>query len=69
MELDSITATVIGGISLYGGRGSLIGTLAGVLILGLINNIMVMLDVNMFYQQLIKGTIVLLAVAIYKQRN
>lgn len=69
MELDSITATVIGGISLYGGRGSLIGTLAGILILGLINNIMVMLDVNMFYQQLIKGTIVLLAVAIYKQRN
>jgi len=69
MELDAITATVIGGISLYGGRGSLIGTLAGILILGLINNIMVMLDVNMFYQQLIKGTIVLLAVAIYKQRN
>lgn len=68
MELDSITATVIGGVSLFGGRGSLLGTLAGTLILGLINNSMVMLNVSSFYQQLIKGTIVLIVVAIYKQR-
>lgn len=69
MELDSITAVVIGGTSLFGGRGSLLGTLAGVLILGLINNIMIILGVSMFYQQLIKGIIVLVAVAIYKQRT
>jgi ribose transport system permease protein len=68
MELDTITASVIGGVSLFGGRGSLLGTLAGILILGVINNFMVMLDVSMFYQQLIKGAIVLIAVAIYKQR-
>jgi len=68
MELDSITAVVIGGTSLFGGRGSLFGTLAGVLILTLIGNIMVMLGVNVFFQQLIKGTIVLLVVGIYKQR-
>ena len=68
MELDSITAVVIGGTSLFGGRGNLFGTLAGVIILTLINNVMVILGVNVFYQQLIKGTVVLLVVAIYKQR-
>ena len=68
MELDSITAVVIGGTSLFGGRGSLFGTMAGVLILTLIANIMVMLGVNVFFQQLIKGFIVLLVVGIYKQR-
>ena len=69
MEFDAITAAVIGWISLYGGRGSLFGTFGGVLLLGLINNIMVMWNVNMFYQQLIKGIIVLLAVSIYKQKK
>jgi ribose transport system permease protein len=69
MELDSITAVVIGGTSLFGGRGNLFGTMAGVIILALINNVMVILGVNVFYQQLIKGTVVLLVVAIYKQRS
>jgi len=68
MELDSITAVVIGGTSLFGGRGNLFGTLAGVIILVLINNVMVILGVNIFYQQLIKGFVVLLVVALYKQR-
>jgi ribose transport system permease protein len=68
MELDSITAVVIGGTSLFGGRGNLFGTLAGVLILTLINNVMVILGVTIWYQQLIKGIVVLLVVAIYKQR-
>jgi ribose transport system permease protein len=68
LELDSITAVVIGGTSLFGGRGSLFGTMAGVIMLMLINNMMVILGVNVFYQQLIKGSVVLLVVAIYKQR-
>lgn len=68
MELDSITAVVIGGTSLFGGRGNLFGTLAGVIIMMLINNVMVDLGVNIFYQQLIKGFVVLLVVALYKQR-
>jgi ribose/xylose/arabinose/galactoside ABC-type transport system permease subunit len=68
MELDSITAVVIGGTSLFGGRGSLFGTMAGVCILTLISNIMIILGINVFFQQLIKGFIVLLVVAIYKQR-
>ena len=68
MELDSITAVVIGGTSLFGGRGNLFGTMAGVIILTLINNVMVILNVSTWYQQLIKGFVVLLVVAIYKQR-
>ncbi|UCE55702.1 MAG: ABC transporter permease [Desulfobacterales bacterium] len=68
MELDSITAVVIGGTSLFGGRGNLFGTIAGVIIMTLINNVMVNLGVNVFYQQLIKGFVVLLVVALYKQR-
>jgi ribose transport system permease protein len=68
MELDSITAVVIGGTSLFGGRGNLFGTLAGVIILMLISNVMVDLGINVFYQQLIKGFVVLLVVALYKQR-
>jgi len=68
MELDSITAVVIGGTSLFGGRGNLFGTLAGVVILTLINNVMVILGINVFYQQLIKGFVVLSVVALYKQR-
>jgi ribose transport system permease protein len=68
MELDSITAVIIGGTSLFGGRGNLFGTLAGVIILTLINNVMVILGVSVWYQQLIKGLVVLLVVATYKQR-
>ncbi len=69
MELDSITAVVIGGTSLFGGRGNLFGTMAGVMIMTLISNVMVILGVNIFYQQLIKGFVVLLVVALYKQRT
>ena len=68
MELDSINAVVMGGTSLFGGRGNLFGTLAGVVIVTLIANVMVILGVSMWYQQLIKGMVVLMVVAIYKQR-
>jgi len=68
MGLDSITVVVMGGTSLFGGRGNLFGTLAGVFILLLINNVMLILGVSVFYQQLIKGLVVLLVVALYKQR-
>ena len=68
-ELDSITAVVLGGTSLFGGRGTLIGTLAGVLILGLVNNIMNLLNISVWYQQLIKGIIILVAVGIYRQER
>jgi ribose transport system permease protein len=58
----AIAALVIGGASLSGGRGSVLNTLLGVLILGMIGNIMNLLDVTSYLQQLIKGVIIILAV-------
>ena len=61
-ELDAIAAVVIGGTSLSGGRGSLVGTLFGALIIGTINNGMDLMGVSSYYQQLLKGAIIVLAV-------
>ncbi|MBX3405727.1 MAG: ABC transporter permease [Phycisphaeraceae bacterium] len=61
-ELDAIAAVVIGGTRLQGGAGRVWGTVVGVLILGVINNMLNMLDVNVYYQGLLKGLIILAAV-------
>ena len=63
-ELDSIAAVVIGGTSLNGGRGSVPGTVLGCLIIGILNNGLVLLEVSPFWQQVIKGLVILLAVAL-----
>ncbi len=68
-ELDSIAAVVIGGTSLSGGRGSVIGTVQGALIIGVLNNGLVLLNVSPFWQQVIKGLVILLAVIIDKLSN
>jgi ribose transport system permease protein len=65
-ELDSIAAVVIGGTSLSGGRGSVIGTVLGCLIIGVLNNGLFLLDVSPFWQQIVKGFVILAAVAIDK---
>ena len=65
-ELDSIAAVVIGGTSLSGGRGSVLGTVLGCLIIGVLNNGLFLLNVSPFWQQVIKGGVILLAVAIDK---
>jgi len=65
-ELDSIAAVVIGGSSLNGGRGSIAGTLLGCLIIGILNNGLVLLEVSPFWQQVIKGFVILIAVAVDK---
>ncbi|MFD2164005.1 ABC transporter permease [Paradesertivirga mongoliensis] len=65
-ELDSIAAVVIGGTSLSGGRGSIMGTVLGALIIGVLNNGLVLLDVSPFWQQVVKGLVILLAVIIDK---
>lgn len=65
-ELDCIAAVVIGGTSLSGGRGSILGTVLGCLIIGVLSNGLVLLDVNAFWQQVIKGVVILLAVIIDK---
>ncbi|WP_245483018.1 ABC transporter permease [Agrobacterium sp. CNPSo 2736] len=61
-ELDAIAAVVIGGTSLSGGRGTLVGTLFGALIIGTINNGMDLMGVSSYYQQLLKGAIIVIAV-------
>jgi ribose transport system permease protein len=65
-ELDSIAAVVIGGTSLNGGRGSIMGTVLGCLIIGVLNNGLVLLEVSPFWQQVIKGVVILVAVALDK---
>jgi len=65
-ELDSIAAVVIGGTSLSGGKGSILGTVIGASIIGVLNNGLVLLDVSPFWQQVIKGVVILLAVIIDK---
>jgi ribose transport system permease protein len=62
-ELDSIAAVVIGGTSLSGGRGSILGTVLGCLIIGVLNNGLFLLDVSPFWQQVVKGFVILAAVA------
>src|SRR5439155_7651472 len=61
-ELDAIAAVVLGGTTLAGGEGSMSGTILGAFIIGVINNGLNLLNVNPFYQQVVKGAVILLAV-------
>ncbi len=65
-ELDAIAAVVIGGTSLNGGKGSVWGTVIGAVIIGVLNNGLVLLNVSPFWQQVVKGGVILLAVIIDK---
>jgi putative xylitol transport system permease protein len=68
-ELDAIAAVVIGGTSLSGGVGSLTGTLIGALIIGVINNGLDLLGVSSYFQQVIKGVIIVAAVLLDVSRK
>lgn len=68
-ELDAIAAVVIGGTSLSGGRGSIWGTVLGAVIIGVLNNGLVLLNVSPFWQQVVKGVVILLAVIIDKANS
>jgi fructose transport system permease protein len=63
-NLDSITAVVLGGTSLFGGRGNVIGTLIGALVVGVFRNGLVLMGVSSVYQILITGILVILAVSV-----
>lgn len=65
-ELDAIATVVLGGASLSGGSGEVLGTLFGALLLGTINNGMNLMNISPFYQDLVKGAIILLAVLLEK---
>jgi ribose/xylose/arabinose/galactoside ABC-type transport system permease subunit len=62
IELDVITAVILGGTSLTGGRGRLWGTFIGLLLLGVVNNGLILVGVPAFWQQVVKGSILLVAV-------
>ncbi|MBS1604277.1 MAG: ribose ABC transporter permease [Bacteroidetes bacterium] len=68
-ELDSIAAVVIGGTSLSGGRGTIMGTVLGAIIIGVLNNGLVLLNVSPFWQQVIKGFVILLSVIVDKMNT
>lgn len=63
-ELDAIAAVVLGGTSLAGGKGGIIGTIVGALIIGILNNALNLMDVTSYYQLLVKGIVILIAVLI-----
>ena len=68
-ELDAIAAAIIGGTAMNGGRGSIAGTVAGVFILGIISNALDMWGAPVNLQGLVKGSIIIVAVLIQRQRN
>lgn len=61
-EMDAITAAVIGGASLAGGQGHIWGTMIGAVIIGILNNALNLLNINSYFQDIVKGVVVLLAV-------
>lgn len=67
-ELDAIAAVVLGGTSLSGGKGKISGTLIGALIIGTLNNGLNILNVSSFYQQVVKGIVILLAVIMDRKK-
>jgi ribose transport system permease protein len=68
-EFDAITAVVVGGTPLSGGRGRIVGTMMGVFILGIVSNVMVMMNISPYLSGAVKGAIILIAVLLQKQEK
>jgi ribose transport system permease protein len=69
LELSAITAVVLGGSSLFGGRGRLLGTIGGVFLLALVDNALNLTGVSSFYQDLVRGVVIVVAVAIFIRKD
>lgn len=63
-ETDAITAAAIGGVSINGGKGNLLGVFLGALFVGMLTNGMTLLDMNSYYQKIVKGVVLVLAIGI-----
>ena len=68
-ELDAIAAVVLGGTSLNGGKGKITGTIIGALIIGVLSNALNILDVSSYYQMMVKGAVILVAVLLDIKSN
>lgn len=68
-ELNAIAMAVVGGIAMEGGKGTLVGALFGILILGIINNMLTLIGVNVYLVNAIKGSIIILAVLLQRKEK
>ena len=68
-ELDAIAAVVLGGTSLAGGQGSVLGTILGALIIGVLNNALNLMDVSSYYQMICKAIVILIAVLLDRKEK
>ena len=68
-EMDAVASSVIGGVSLSGGIGTIWGTVCGALVIGIINNGMDLLGINTYWQQIVKGMIIVVAVLLDRLKN
>ena len=69
LEFETLAVVVIGGASLAGGRGRFIGVLGGVVLFGMLNNVFNLLKLEVWYQELVRGAVILVAAALYLQRR
>jgi ribose transport system permease protein len=68
-ELSALTATIVGGVTFEGGRGTILGSFSGVLLIGLLGNAMTVLSINSYIQKIVEGTIIVLAVVLSNINN
>ena len=68
-EMNAIAAVVVGGTSMAGGRGSILGTVLGVLIIGIMNNLLVLLHIDAFLSEAFTGAIIIFAVLMQRKES